>query len=236
MPEQRESQDNESDSEEEDTITVLPRRPVPSARQETVPESHDSTKESETLARNNEYPTPESTPERTITQAPTQDAAQVSNDTQDAAQIAPRANEISGNVEQSNILPQGTRRVRKPTRKEAYFTALDDIDGLSGYHSAFTAALAQRGMPHRDTLPPEPRNWKEMQSHPYASQWKQAAQVEFDELLRQQTFIPVALADISQERQILPLLWVFKYKFDTDGYLDKFKARICVRGDLQDTS
>ena len=124
----------ESDSEEEDTITVLPRRPVPSARQETVPESHDSTKESETLTRGNEYPTPEPTPERTDTQAPTQDAAQDSN-------TAPRANEVSGDVGQSNILPQGTRRVRKPTRKEAYFTALDDIDGLSGYHSAFTAAL-----------------------------------------------------------------------------------------------
>jgi reverse transcriptase-like protein len=28
---------------------------------------------------------------------------------------------------------------------------------------------------------------------------------------------------------------VFKYKYDTDGYLVKFKARICVRGDLQIT-
>jgi hypothetical protein len=28
---------------------------------------------------------------------------------------------------------------------------------------------------------------------------------------------------------------VFKYKFDTDGYLIKFKARLCVRGDLQST-
>ena len=31
----------------------------------------------------------------------------------------------------------------------------------------------------------------------------------------------------------LPLIWVFTYKFDTDGYLSKFKARLCVRGDLQ---
>ena len=29
---------------------------------------------------------------------------------------------------------------------------------------------------------------------------------------------------------------MFKYKFDTNGYLTKFKARICVRGDLQDTN
>ncbi len=31
------------------------------------------------------------------------------------------------------------------------------------------------------------------------------------------------------------MTWVFKYKFDTDGYLVKFKARMCVRGDLQST-
>ena len=30
--------------------------------------------------------------------------------------------------------------------------------------------------------------------------------------------------------------WVFTYKFDTDGYLTKFKARICVREDLQTPS
>jgi len=31
----------------------------------------------------------------------------------------------------------------------------------------------------------------------------------------------------------LPLTWVFTYKFDKHGFLQKFKARICVRGDLQ---
>lgn len=31
----------------------------------------------------------------------------------------------------------------------------------------------------------------------------------------------------------IPLRWVFTYKFDESGYLLKFKARICVRGDLQ---
>jgi hypothetical protein len=30
-------------------------------------------------------------------------------------------------------------------------------------------------------------------------------------------------------------MWVFKYKFDSDGFLAKFKARLCVRGDLQHT-
>jgi hypothetical protein len=32
-----------------------------------------------------------------------------------------------------------------------------------------------------------------------------------------------------------PLIWVFKYKFDTNGYVKKFKARLCFRDDLQMT-
>ena len=30
-------------------------------------------------------------------------------------------------------------------------------------------------------------------------------------------------------------MWVFTYKFDQDGYLLKFKARLVARGDLQST-
>ena len=28
-------------------------------------------------------------------------------------------------------------------------------------------------------------------------------------------------------------MWIFLYKFDQDGYLAKYKARLCIRGDLQ---
>ena len=37
-------------------------------------------------------------------------------------------------------------------------------------------------------------------------------------------------------KQVLPLHWVFAYKFDQDGYLVKLKARICVHGDLETIS
>ena len=33
--------------------------------------------------------------------------------------------------------------------------------------------------------------------------------------------------------QVIPVTWVFTYKFDIDGFLVKYKARLCVRGDLQ---
>lgn len=33
--------------------------------------------------------------------------------------------------------------------------------------------------------------------------------------------------------RLLPFRWVFRYKFDKDGYLERGKARLCVRGDMQ---
>jgi hypothetical protein len=67
-----------------------------------------------------------------------------------------------------------------------------------------------------------------MLKHPYATEFKQAAQSEYDALVKRSTFTPILRSTI--QTNVLPLLWVFPYKFDTDGYLLKFKARICVRG------
>ena len=57
---------------------------------------------------------------------------------------------------------------------------------------------------------------------------------EYNDLKRRGTFQTIPKEKASNE-QILPLKWVFKYKLDSDGYLQKLKARLCVRGDLQIT-
>jgi hypothetical protein len=41
------------------------------------------------------------------------------------------------------------------------------------------------------------------------------------------------LVDYPSHKQVLPLKWVFTYKFDDGGYFVRYTARICVRGDLQ---
>ena len=46
---------------------------------------------------------------------------------------------------------------------------------------------------------------------------------EYNDLKRRETFKTVPKAEASN-KQILPLKWVFKYKFDSDGYLQKLKA------------
>ena len=50
---------------------------------------------------------------------------------------APRASERSSYLTKTHILPQGTRRTRKPTIKETHFTAFDETGNLSGFHRAF---------------------------------------------------------------------------------------------------
>ena len=130
-----------------------------------------------TSTRNNVYPTPKATPDRTIVQPPSESATQDiahtpsqdsetsdpipgANTSQEPSQEsiheAPRASEVSADLSEQNILPKGTRRKRN-TKKEAYFTALDNVRDLTSYYGAFTAALVESKRPHRDTLPLEPR-------------------------------------------------------------------------------
>jgi hypothetical protein len=86
---------------------------------------------------------------------------------------------------------------------------------------------------HRDHLPPPPKRWSELERHPFGNRFKRAGQAEIDDILRKGCFKPEAHEEGVTEGEILPLMWVFTYKFDEDGYLTKFKARLVVRGDLQ---
>ena len=155
--------------------------------------------------------------------------------------VAPRANEISGTTDANNILPEGTSRKRK--RRMVAFAANEDPQDLKAeFHMTFAAALTsvlsttapapgpQDERLHRDRMPPEPNNFTELMRHPFKKEFFNACGTEIEALKSRGTFRAVNRAP---HHRPLPLLWVFKYKFDTDGYLVKFKARICVRGDLQ---
>jgi hypothetical protein len=87
---------------------------------------------------------------------------------------------------------------------------------------------------HWDQLPHLPTYWKQLDSHPYGQLFKQAATIEINQLLKHKTWTEITRASV-QDRP-LPLKWVFTYKCDQDGYFVKCKARIVVRGDLQDTN
>lgn len=147
---------------------------------------------------------------------------------------APAPLENRSDFDARNILPESSRRSRNP-RRHNYATALQQTTGLNAFHTAFATGIKKGGGAkiHRDTLPAEPRSWKQMLRHQCSEEFTLAASREIQELTKKGTYKWVSKQAVTTTP--LPLLWVFKYKFDTDGYLTKFKARLCVRGDLQST-
>ena len=87
---------------------------------------------------------------------------------------------------------------------------------------------------HRKDLPPEPRHYGDLKSHPYGAQFHEAMKAQWDAVVAKR--VVQGLPAQEATGRILPLTWIYKYKFDKHGYLTKFKARICVRGDLQPTN
>jgi hypothetical protein len=156
------------------------------------------------------------------------------------ANTAPRAAEISS-IPDPNLIIEGSRTRQPSTRSEAYLVALQHLEDAPGYYAAFNAALNRsdesRPRLHRDQLPPPPKSWRELQQHPHMAGFLAAAQTEFTALQNKGMFESIHLTpQIASQTVLLLLLWVCTYKFDTDGYLLKYKARICVRGDLQPQS
>jgi hypothetical protein len=89
---------------------------------------------------------------------------------------------------------------------------------------------------YRDDLPPPPRHWKELKHYLHGKQFTAAAKTEFNDCWNKGTF---ARPDITVSPALylddaVPLMWVFIYKFNEDRYLLKYKARLVVRGDLQE--
>ena len=65
-----------------------------------------------------------------------------------------------------------------------------------------------------------------MLKHPYRQHFIKAANIKFNYLKSRETFKLKSKSTI--RASILPLVWIFKYKFDDEGYLVKHKARLYV--------
>jgi hypothetical protein len=82
---------------------------------------------------------------------------------------------------------------------------------------------------HKNDLFVESRYWRQMLRYRFSQKFQMIAQKEFFELKKRSIFSWIEKANQSR----IFLIWVFKYKFDIDDYLKKFKTRLCVRDDLQ---
>ena len=156
-------------------------------------------------------------------------AAEISADYSESNIVTgPRIRKASKRALSPEFIPSSRKRQKK---QERAFFVRKKLEQLSTLEKTFLAALEKaENTSLEQHLPPEPKNWTGVLRHKFAQQFIQAAKEEFDTLKRKGTFEVIPR---KQNMQILPLTWVFKYKFDKFGKLSKFKARICVRGDLQ---
>ena len=123
---------------------------------------------------------------------------------------------------------------RKRERKRAIFTTLiQSIDQKSFFYTAFATApnANSSNRPHLTNLPSPPGNWSQMLQHAHYAGFQAAARKGYSTLESQNTWECIRIDSIN-DSTVLPVMWVFTYKFDEDGYLIKYKARLVVRGDL----
>ncbi len=139
---------------------------------------------------------------------------------------------------QSMIMLADAMIINIKSRKQTYLIALITIETLKSFHAAFSIDLkrsnqkkSQISKLHKDDLFVESRYWKQMLRHRFSQKFQMIAQKEFFELKKRDTFSWIEKAN--QSRNFL--IWMFKYKFDINDYLKKFKTRLCVRNDLQST-
>jgi hypothetical protein len=246
-PALQDESDTESDTSIWSSIVVVPRHNAQTAPVNTTREKgmEEETTQRESESQNQSLMTPQATPEEDSIrhntcnsqdeEAPTRQNDTAQNETIDQ----PRSvRNIGLDLDEANILTG--RRVKRPQRhayavrrQEVHKTQLDNVDNASIYYMAFSVATTFiKARIHSTELPAPPNHWRDMLSHSHRAGFLAAAQREFRDLESAETFKPIPTSRIGTARPI-PVRWVFTYKFDEDDYLNKYKARLVVRGDMQ---
>lgn len=139
---------------------------------------------------------------------------------------------ISSDIDVKNILPG------KRTRNRTVYTTFHNSFAV-GHKNLKTNKL------HRTELPPPPKNYKEALRHKFSIGFIDAEKREYNTLINKELFPKISKQEIDTMRvdrkldsklKTLPLMWVYTYKFDVDGYLHVFKARLVARGDFKITT
>ena len=77
------------------------------------------------------------------------------------------------------------------------------------------------------TVESDPVTFKQAMSSPEALFWEEAVNSEIDSIMQNHTW---ELVDLPQGCKPLRHKWVFKRKMKTNGMIDKYKARLVIKG------
>ena len=147
------------------------------------------------------------------------------------------------NILKKNFLPKDSVWIYREKRHLVMATLAgksvikEDIN-IQAFYSVFMASTKSTIIKIKiSDLSKEPSNWRELKAHLKKTEFLLACRKELQEFDSKGTFKVVhkgtkldrKINDIS----LLSLIWVFKYKGDSDGNLIKYKSRLIARGDLQ---
>ncbi|MGB0808420.1 MAG: reverse transcriptase domain-containing protein, partial [bacterium] len=121
---------------------------------------------------------------------------------------------------QTGRLPSG----QTPNYQAAYVRHEDSFTRIYDFFYAGKAA--------RKVKDPDMFTWDEAMASPHREDFLKAAQAEIDALVDKGTWEEDLKSNATTK--IVPGTWVFRIKRSSDGSIKKFKARLCVRGDLQE--
>ncbi|KAF1323990.1 Integrase catalytic core protein, partial [Globisporangium splendens] len=76
----------------------------------------------------------------------------------------------------------------------------------------------------------EPKSYKQAMASPEAIHWRLAAESEYSSLIENKTW---TLVTLPPNRKALKCRWVWTKKYKGDGKLDRYKARLVIKGFLQ---
>ena len=129
----------------------------------------------------------------------------------------PRNNQEANDVTMSmsdGYIPSTQKRLRKsPGHLDVYQVGLVDS-------KVATRDIIQLNIRIPITL-------KEAMNGPQKKEWSKAVGLEFGSIRDKKTY---ALVDLPKGRKALGCKWVFDVKYQTDGSIDRYKARLVVQG------
>ena len=104
---------------------------------------------------------------------------------------------------------------------------------ISPYHGAFMAGRRVKDPKmHKRNLPPLPKSNRDLETHPFRDRFKEAQRDHLKSHEQMKSFIETDKIHAKGQR-VLSSMWVFVYKTNKHGFLQKCKARLVVCGNQQ---
>jgi hypothetical protein len=228
----------EADREDDSPTFMLTHQPDEEVHIMTEPEAVDTasralqlTEEMERLEQE-AYPTPHPTPPASCLAGAITREGQVESQPQ-SSQSQPwnaafAAGLLAGKLNVGPTRASAIRQIRKPNQsrertKSGPFLNRDQV--VKRIQSGGLVKL------HRRELPPEPKSHRDLADHPLGPEFQEAERehLQSHKITNSWSAVPKHTPD--KRREVLGCMWVYVYKCDKHGRLNKLKARLVIQGD-----